>query len=96
MSADIGWGVLPEGARLKARDLAPHHGTSTDPVREAPRRLRGEGVVRIERNRGATVAEIEATAPRDILGVLPPGPAMDAPRECRYPTKPNAAARSPR
>ncbi len=51
------------GARLVQEDLAAEYGTSRIPLREALRRLEGEGLVQISANRGAVVRPLD---PRDI------------------------------
>lgn len=48
-------GMLPPGTRLREEVLAEQYGVSRTPVREALRRLYTEGLVRLERNRGAVV-----------------------------------------
>jgi DNA-binding GntR family transcriptional regulator len=50
-------GDYPPGAHLREEDLATTIGVSRTPVREALRRLDGEGILKFVRNRGATVAE---------------------------------------
>lgn len=52
---DIVSGTLPFGSRLVIEDLAGRYGTSHMPIREALRVLHGEGLVVIERHRGAHV-----------------------------------------
>ncbi|MFW6598549.1 GntR family transcriptional regulator [Propionibacteriaceae bacterium Y2011] len=51
----INRGVLPPGYRLREIPLADHFECSTTPVREAIRRLAGEGLVRLNPRRGAEV-----------------------------------------
>lgn len=50
-------GAFPPGARLKEEELAARIGVSRSPVRDALRRLAGEGLVGLERERGAYVYE---------------------------------------
>ena len=51
-------GDLAPGSRLAQGDLARQLGTSTTPVREALRRLVGEGVVEFHQNRGFRTADL--------------------------------------
>ncbi len=69
---DIIEGRLAANERLVVTDLARHHGTSTNPVREALQLLRGEGFVIFVPNRGARVRPIDQDFVRDIyeIGVL--------------------------
>src|SRR5439155_11116272 len=50
-------GELPGGSRLPQNSLAEELGVSRTPLREALRRLSTEGLVVLEANRGATVAQ---------------------------------------
>jgi DNA-binding GntR family transcriptional regulator len=50
-------GEFAPRAHLKEEELAARIGVSRSPVRDALRRLSGEGLVRMERNRGTYVAE---------------------------------------
>ncbi len=52
-------GEFTSGARLKTAELAARLGVSTMPLREALRKLEGEGLVEIEPNRGATVRQLD-------------------------------------
>jgi DNA-binding GntR family transcriptional regulator len=63
---DILTGRLSGSGRLKVADLAHRYGTSTNPVREALQQLRGEGLLVIEANRGASLRRIDAAHVRDI------------------------------
>lgn len=53
------------GKRLSENELAAEFGVSRTPVREALARLRDEGLLRIEPQRGTFVAPISETAVRD-------------------------------
>ena len=57
---DILRGQAPPGAHLKEEELALALGVSRSPVRDALRRLAGEGLVRIERDRGTYVTRFDA------------------------------------
>lgn len=63
-------GELKPGSRLIIDDLANELGVSPIPVREALRRLEGDGFVRIEPYIGATVTEIRGEHIREIFGLL--------------------------
>ena len=63
---DIIEGRLPFGARATIDELAERYGSSHMPVREALRELHGEGLVIIERNRGARIRPID----RDFVDCL--------------------------
>lgn len=59
-------GALAQGERLVVRSLASEFQTSDLPVREALRRLEGDGLIETVRNRGARVITL---GPEDIPGV---------------------------
>jgi len=69
---DILSGMLAANERLKVSSLAGRYQTSTNPVREALQQLRGEGLVVIEPNRGASVRRIDAGFVRDnaVLAIV--------------------------
>jgi DNA-binding GntR family transcriptional regulator len=58
---DILKGRFPPGRRLKIADFATLYGVSHMPVREALRRLEGEGLIEVAPHRGATVRAIDAS-----------------------------------
>lgn len=60
-------GEYPPGSRLLATTLADANGVSSIPVREALRRLETERLVVVERNRGATVAEVSVGDMLDVF-----------------------------
>ena len=62
-------GDLPPGTRLTEISLAAHFGCSTTPVREAIRKLEGEGLVRIYPRRGAEVISFRLQDVRDLYEV---------------------------
>lgn len=53
-------GEIPQGHRLVVRTYAAKYGTSDLPVREAIRRLEGDGLVEVHQNRGASVRHLTA------------------------------------
>lgn len=59
-------GRFPPGVRLKVADLAESIAIGTMPVREALRKLEGEGLIEIEANRGATVRRLDRKFVQDI------------------------------
>ncbi len=64
---DILAGRIAPGARLKTAELAKRLGFSTMPLREALRKLEGEGLVEIEPNRGATVRQLDRAYITDLF-----------------------------
>ena len=56
---DILSGHYGPGARIKVADLSSRFGFSAMPLREALRKLEGEGLVEIEPKRGATVRRLD-------------------------------------
>lgn len=53
-------GALPAGARLVEQELCARYGVARHSLRAALRALAGEGLVRVEPNRGARVARLSA------------------------------------
>src|ERR687889_2225748 len=71
----LGGEVMP-GARLGQVELAERFGISRTPVREALRRLAGEGLVDLHSNRGFRVADLglDAVLRRlEVRAILEPG-----------------------
>lgn len=66
---DIVEGRYPPGTRLVEQRLAEALGVSRTPVREAMRRLESEGLVVVERNRGAHVRPLTAGEIGDLYEV---------------------------
>ncbi|MDG4674921.1 GntR family transcriptional regulator [Shinella sp. 838] len=67
---DIFSGHLVGGQRLKISELAKRFGVSASPVREALRKMEGEGFVEIHPNRGAIVKQADAKTLQNIFEVL--------------------------
>lgn len=68
--ADIAKGVFISGDRLVTTQLAERYGTSINPVREALKRLEGEGFVTSQKNSGSRVAKFEYSTMRDVFEIL--------------------------
>lgn len=62
-------GRFGPGERIKITEAASHLGVGTMPVREALRKLEGEGLVSIMANRGATVRAVNRQFIEDIYEV---------------------------
>ncbi len=62
-------GDLPPGGRLVISDLVGRFNVSPMPVREALRRLEGEGLVEAEPNRGATVRRLDTELVSNIYDI---------------------------
>ena len=62
-------GELPPGGRLVISDLVGRFDVSPMPVREALRRLEGEGLVEAEPNRGATVRRLDTELVSNIYDI---------------------------
>lgn len=60
-------GTLAAGSRLAQYDLAADLGISITPLREAVRRLSGEGWILLDTHRNARVAELDLTEARQLL-----------------------------
>jgi DNA-binding GntR family transcriptional regulator len=58
---------LPPGRRLVEREIVERHGAARVTVRAALRALEAEGLVRVEPNRGARVAELDAEGLRGLF-----------------------------
>ena len=88
---DIIAGALPFGSRLRIDELAHRYGVSHMPVREALRELHGEGLVVIERNRGARVRSIHLGFVEDLFDVRSAIETMLARRACERRSKSHVA-----
>ena len=64
---DIAAGRIELGARLTMDELAARYGVSHMPVREALRELHGNGLVRMERGRGARVISVDHDFVEDLF-----------------------------
>ncbi|MEE6176764.1 GntR family transcriptional regulator [Mycobacterium sp. 050134] len=62
-------GSLPPGAPLRQDAIARHFSVSAIPVREALRQLESEGWVKVEMNKGATVAPLSADEALEIYEI---------------------------
>ena len=60
-------GTFAPGERLKVGELAARFGCSPMPLREALRKLEGEGLVEIELNKGATVRRLDHEYVSDLF-----------------------------
>jgi DNA-binding GntR family transcriptional regulator len=72
---DILEGRILAGSRLKVNEIAARYGSSTNPAREALQGLEGEGLVKIEPNRGARVRNVDEDFVQnifDIRGLIEP------------------------
>jgi len=67
--AAIAQGQLGPGTRVKITEAAARFGVGTMPVREALRKLEGEGLIIIAPNRGATVRAVDQKFVEDIYEV---------------------------
>ncbi|WP_137045274.1 GntR family transcriptional regulator [Pseudolabrys sp. FHR47] len=62
-------GQYSPGQRLKVADLSSQFGFSPMPLREALRKLEGEGMIEIEPNRGATVRRLDQHFVNDLFEI---------------------------
>jgi DNA-binding GntR family transcriptional regulator len=62
-------GSLPPGAPVSIAELSGRLNVSHIPVREALRRLEGEGLVELRRGRSAVIAPLSATDLADVFGM---------------------------
>jgi DNA-binding GntR family transcriptional regulator len=65
----IARGELKPGTRLKQQELARQFGVSPTPVREALRRLEGDGLVLYTPNRGISVARVDFPEVKEIYAM---------------------------
>jgi GntR family transcriptional regulator, carbon starvation induced regulator len=66
LRATIVSGQLAPGARIRVEDLAAEWDVSPTPLREAVRTLAGEGLIVLQPQRGARVAELSAEETLDV------------------------------
>jgi DNA-binding GntR family transcriptional regulator len=62
-------GIFKEGESLRQDEIATEFGVSRIPVREALKQLEAEGLVSLQRNRGATVAILSPTEAQEIFEI---------------------------
>lgn len=62
-------GIFQEGQSLRQDEIAAKFGVSRIPVREALKQLEGEGLVTLQRNRGATVAVLSPAEVEEICEI---------------------------
>lgn len=67
LKSDILYGVLEPGTQLKELELTEYYGVSRSPIREALRRLCGDGLVELKPNCGIYVRVFTADYVEDIL-----------------------------
>ncbi|WP_211225933.1 GntR family transcriptional regulator [Nocardioides alkalitolerans] len=67
LRAQILSGALPAGSRLSQYELAAALGISITPLREAVRRLSGEGLIVLDTHRDARVAQMDMTEARELF-----------------------------
>lgn len=79
-------GDIEAGTRINERVLTEQLGVSRTPLREAFKILEGEGLVRIEPNRGATVVGISPEEVEAAIEVLIGLESLAAPRACERAT----------
>lgn len=66
---DIAQGVFAGGSRITIAAVQRRYGVSQMPAREALQQLQGEGLVRIECNKGATVPVIDVQLVRNMYDI---------------------------
>jgi DNA-binding GntR family transcriptional regulator len=62
-------GIFKEGESLRQDEIATEFGISRIPVREALKQLEAEGLVTLQRNRGATVAILSPSEAQEIFEI---------------------------
>ena len=67
LKSDILYGILEPGTQLKELELTEYYGVSRSPIREALRRLCGDGLVELKPNCGIYVRVFTADYVEDIL-----------------------------
>jgi DNA-binding GntR family transcriptional regulator len=80
-------GMLAPGERLNERVLCQSLGISRTPLREALKLLASEGLVRLEPNRGAQVAPLDAERLAETLAVMGALEALAGELACRHATE---------
>ncbi|MDW4498461.1 GntR family transcriptional regulator [Sulfitobacter sp. D35] len=68
--ADMTSGIFRNGTPLRVQAIAKRYGTSVNPVREVLRRMEGEGLVRFEKNKGATTTTLDRRAVLNIFELI--------------------------
>lgn len=69
LRADIIEGRLAPGTPLRTEEVMERFGVSNSPLREAFAQLAAEGLIRVERNRGASVAPLTRDSAADLIRV---------------------------
>ncbi|WP_424928954.1 GntR family transcriptional regulator [Amaricoccus tamworthensis] len=68
--SDMTAGRFRNGTRLRVKAIATEYGTSVNPVREVLRRMEGEGLVRFEKNKGATITTLDRQAVINVFELI--------------------------